>query len=72
MTINKYFLFSLKIFFQTKSVFTIGLLTNKMFLFAVCGSLIGQLLVIYAPPLQLIFQTEGLYMTGQCFKSSHK
>lgn len=52
---------------QTKSVFTIGLFTNKMFLFAVCGSLIGQLLVIYAPPLQLIFQTEGLYVTDFIF-----
>ena len=35
-----------------------------MFLFAVTGSLIGQMLVIYAPPLQQVFQTEGLYVTG--------
>jgi len=35
-----------------------------MFLLAVTGSLIGQLLVIYFPPLQQVFQTEGLYITG--------
>jgi len=35
-----------------------------MFLFAVSGSLIGQMLVIYFPPLQHVFQTEGLYLTG--------
>ena len=38
-----------------------------MFLFAVSGSLIGQLLVIYFPPLQQIFQTEGLYVTGTSY-----
>lgn len=52
---------------QNKSVFTIGLFSNRMFLFAVCGSLIGQLLVIYFPPLQKIFQTEGLYLTDFVF-----
>ncbi len=45
---------------QTKSVFVIGLFTNRMFLYAVGGSLIGQLLVIYFPPLQAVFQTEAL------------
>lgn len=45
---------------STKSVFQIGLFTNKMFLIAVGFSLIGQLLVIYFPPLQMIFQTEAL------------
>ncbi|RWS28088.1 Calcium-transporting ATPase type 2C member 1-like protein [Leptotrombidium deliense] len=45
---------------QVKSVFTIGLFSNKPFLFAVFGSIIGQLLVIYAPPLQRIFVTEAL------------
>ena len=38
----------------------IGLFTNRMFLYAVGGSLIGQLMVIYFPPLQSIFQTEAL------------
>ncbi len=31
-----------------------------MFLYAVGGSLLGQLLVIYTPPLQAVFQTEAL------------
>ncbi|XP_033646703.1 calcium-transporting ATPase type 2C member 1-like [Asterias rubens] len=45
---------------QTKSIFTIGLFTNRMFLYAVVGSIMGQLAVIYFPPLQRIFQTEAL------------
>ena len=48
---------------QTKSVFTIGLFTNKFFLLAVGGSLVGQLLVIYFPPLQRVFQTEALHLS---------
>jgi len=46
--------------FQVKSVFTIGLFSNKPFLLAVAGSIIGQMLVIYSPPLQKIFLTEPL------------
>lgn len=34
--------------------------SNKMFNYAVAGSLIGQACVIYLPFLQGIFQTEGL------------
>lgn len=45
---------------QKKSVFLIGFFSNRMFLYAVGGSLVGQLLVIYFPPLQAIFQTESL------------
>uniref|UniRef100_F1M281 Calcium-transporting ATPase n=1 Tax=Rattus norvegicus TaxID=10116 RepID=F1M281_RAT len=45
---------------QTKSVFEIGLCSNKMFCYAVLGSIMGQLLVIYFPPLQKVFQTESL------------
>ncbi|XP_051155765.1 calcium-transporting ATPase type 2C member 1 isoform X3 [Leptopilina boulardi] len=45
---------------QTKSVFTIGFFSNKMFLVAVTLSVVGQLLVIYFPPLQRVFQTEAL------------
>jgi P-type Ca2+ transporter type 2C len=41
--------------------FQIGFFSNKMFLFAVGFSLIGQLAVIYFPPLQMVFQTEALY-----------
>ncbi|KAF2477801.1 calcium-transporting P [Lindgomyces ingoldianus] len=47
---------------ESKSVLAgeIGLFSNKMFNYAVAGSLIGQLVVIYLPPLQHIFQTEAL------------
>ena len=38
----------------------IGLFSNKMFNYAVAGSLIGQAMVIYFPPLQSVFQTEAL------------
>ena len=34
---------------------------NKMFNYAVAGSLMGQLCVIYLPILQKVFQTEGLW-----------
>lgn len=50
---------------QTKSVFSIGLLSNKMFLIAVTLSVVGQLLVVYAPPLQRVFQTEALTWWGK-------
>ena len=33
---------------------------NRMFNFAVGGSLLGQMAVVYVPILQRIFQTEGL------------
>eukprot|EP00794_Sanderia_malayensis_P018780 gene18780-20671_t len=45
---------------QTKSVLEIGFFSNRMFLYAVGGSIVGQMLVIYVPPLQSIFQTEAL------------
>lgn len=38
-----------------------------MFLYAVGGSLIGQFLVIYFPPLQAVFQTEALTMSDLFF-----
>lgn len=53
---------------QTKSIFTIGLWSNKMFLVAVALSVIGQMLVIYFPPLQRVFQTEALSAIGMYFK----
>ncbi|RLN69079.1 hypothetical protein BBJ29_000710 [Phytophthora kernoviae] len=43
-----------------KSVFEIGVLSNSVFVYAVGASLLGQLLVIYFPPLQSTFQTEAL------------
>ena len=47
---------------ESKSVLNgeIQVFGNKMFNYAVAGSLIGQLMVIYFPPLQSIFQTEAL------------
>ncbi|KAF2200558.1 calcium-transporting P-type ATPase-like protein [Delitschia confertaspora ATCC 74209] len=47
---------------ESKSVLAgeIGLFSNKMFNYAVAGSLIGQLAVIYLPVFQHIFQTEAL------------
>ncbi|XP_023711698.1 calcium-transporting ATPase type 2C member 1 isoform X2 [Cryptotermes secundus] len=52
---------------QTKSIFTIGLCSNRMFLLAVTLSVVGQLLVIYFPPLQMVFQTEALMLTDILF-----
>ncbi|XP_049777560.1 calcium-transporting ATPase type 2C member 1 isoform X1 [Schistocerca cancellata] len=52
---------------QTKSVFTVGLLSNKMFLLAVSLSVLGQMLVVYFPPLQKVFQTEALTLTDILF-----
>ncbi|KAF4325159.1 hypothetical protein BBO99_00000561 [Phytophthora kernoviae] len=43
-----------------KSIFEIGVLSNSVFVYAVGASLLGQLLVIYFPPLQSTFQTEAL------------
>ncbi|XP_026289386.1 calcium-transporting ATPase type 2C member 1 [Frankliniella occidentalis] len=52
---------------QTKSVFSIGFFSNRMFLLAVTLSIVGQMLVIYFPPLQMVFQTEALYLTDIIF-----
>lgn len=51
----------------TTQFLQIGLFSNKMFLVAVAFSLIGQLLVIYFPPLQKVFQTESLALTDIAF-----
>ncbi|KAJ7376668.1 ATPase, P-type (transporting), HAD super, sub IC [Desmophyllum pertusum] len=48
---------------QVKSIFQTGFFTNRMFLYAVGGSLMGQMLVIYFPPLQAVFLTEALHCT---------
>ncbi|XP_074864365.1 calcium-transporting ATPase type 2C member 2 isoform X2 [Carettochelys insculpta] len=45
---------------QTKLISEIGFFRNHMFLYSVLGSLLGQMAVIYIPPLQKIFQTENL------------
>ncbi|CAH8666306.1 unnamed protein product [Schistosoma rodhaini] len=45
---------------QNKSIFSLGFFSNRLFVLAVGLSLFGQLLVIYFPPLQAVFQTEAL------------
>jgi P-type Ca2+ transporter type 2C len=54
---------------DTKSVFTIGLFTNRMLWLAIGVSIIGQLLVIYVPFFQSIFQTEALAMPDLIYLS---
>ncbi|XP_032179142.1 calcium-transporting ATPase type 2C member 2 isoform X2 [Mustela erminea] len=49
---------------QTKLIAEIGFLRNRMFLYSVLGSVLGQLAVIYIPPLQKVFQTENLGALG--------
>jgi magnesium-transporting ATPase (P-type) len=43
-----------------KCFYEMSLRSNPAFLWAVGGSILGQLLVIYFPPLQEVFQTEAL------------
>ncbi|KAG7341880.1 calcium-translocating P-type ATPase [Nitzschia inconspicua] len=43
-----------------KCFYEMSIRSNPAFLWAVGGSLLGQLLVIYFPPLQEVFQTEAL------------
>ena len=43
-----------------------------MFLYAVGGSLMGQMLVIHFLPLQAVFQTEALYCTDILLLIRHK
>ena len=40
--------------------YELSLFSNPAFLWAVGGSIVGQLMVIYFPPLQEVFQTEAL------------
>uniref|UniRef100_A0A673B2S3 P-type Ca(2+) transporter n=1 Tax=Sphaeramia orbicularis TaxID=375764 RepID=A0A673B2S3_9TELE len=50
---------------QTRLVHEMGLCSNRTFCYAVLASIMGQLLVIYFPPLQSIFQTESLSIFGE-------
>eukprot|EP00051_Salpingoeca_urceolata_P028423 m.486783 g.486783 ORF g.486783 m.486783 type:complete len:963 (-) comp24593_c0_seq1:242-3130(-) len=52
---------------QEKSVFQLGLFTNRVLGWAIAGSLFGQLLVVYFPPLQEVFHTEALTMMDLVF-----
>ncbi|CAG8674584.1 8913_t:CDS:2, partial [Cetraspora pellucida] len=45
---------------EKKSIFKLGIFSNPMFNLAVAFSLVGQLLVIYLPFFQAVFQTEAL------------
>ncbi|KAL6109921.1 atp2c1 [Pungitius sinensis] len=45
---------------QTRMVHELGLCSNRTFCYAVLASIMGQLMVIYFPPLQRVFQTESL------------
>ncbi|CAF3794443.1 unnamed protein product [Rotaria magnacalcarata] len=56
---------------QTKFIFEIGLFSNRYFVVAVFLSIVGQLAVIYLPPLQFVFQTEAL-SAADPEKKSHK
>ncbi|CAL8249502.1 unnamed protein product [Boreogadus saida] len=52
---------------QTRMVHEMGLCSNRMFCYAVLGSIMGQLMVIYFPPLQRVFQTESLSVLDLLF-----
>jgi Ca2+-transporting ATPase len=43
-----------------RAFYEVSLFSNPAFLWAVGGSIVGQLLVVYFPPLQEVFQTEAL------------
>jgi len=52
---------------EKKSVFQIGFFTNKAFLFAVGGSVIGQFALIYWKLMEFIFETESLSIGDVAF-----
>ena len=43
--------------------YELNFFSNTAFIWAIAFSFFGQLLVVYFPPLQEIFQTEALYFT---------
>ena len=51
----------------SKSIFRVGFTSNTTFLCAVGGVLSGQLLVVYFPPLQRVFQTEALSLSDLAY-----
>ena len=50
-----------------KCFYELSLLGNPAFLWAVGGSIFGQLMVVYFPPLQEVFQTEGLSFSDMLY-----
>lgn len=52
---------------SSKCFYELNIFSNPTFLIAIGGSVIGQLLVIYFPPLQEVFQTEALTIHDLCY-----
>ncbi|XP_073410964.1 calcium-transporting ATPase type 2C member 2-like [Dendrobates tinctorius] len=50
-----------------KTIFEIGLFRNRMFWLSVVGSILGQMAVIYIPPLQKVFLTQNLHALDLLF-----
>ncbi|KAM8947121.1 calcium-transporting ATPase type 2C member 2 [Pelodytes ibericus] len=50
-----------------KTIFEIGIFKNRMFWFSVLGSILGQMAVIYIPPLQKVFLTQNLHALDLLF-----
>ena len=49
---------------QEKLIYEVGFFSNKVFCVAVLLSIVGQLAVIYFPPLQYIFQVKIWFTSG--------
>ncbi|XP_040266480.1 LOW QUALITY PROTEIN: calcium-transporting ATPase type 2C member 2 [Bufo bufo] len=50
-----------------KTIFEIGIFRNRMFWLSVVGSILGQMAVIYIPPLQKVFLTQNLHALDLLF-----
>ncbi|XP_063293452.1 calcium-transporting ATPase type 2C member 2 isoform X1 [Pelobates fuscus] len=50
-----------------KTIFEIGFFKNRMFWLSVFGSILGQMAVIYIPPLQKVFLTQNLHALDLLF-----
>ncbi|XP_075138284.1 LOW QUALITY PROTEIN: calcium-transporting ATPase type 2C member 2 [Leptodactylus fuscus] len=50
-----------------KTIFEIGIFKNRMFWYSVIGSILGQMAVIYIPPLQKVFLTQNLHALDLLF-----
>ncbi|XP_069822436.1 calcium-transporting ATPase type 2C member 2 [Dendropsophus ebraccatus] len=50
-----------------KTIFEIGIFKNRVFWYSVIGSILGQMAVIYIPPLQKVFLTQNLHALDLLF-----
>ncbi|XP_056381451.1 calcium-transporting ATPase type 2C member 2 isoform X3 [Hyla sarda] len=50
-----------------KTIFEIGVFKNRVFWYSVIGSILGQMAVIYIPPLQKVFLTQNLHVLDLLF-----